>query len=427
MPMADTHEHLAKEAEYIENGPDALADVFGMYILGELVSAGAPRKAVERLKDGRDPDVEGRWNGIKEAWERCRYTGYGEAARLVARLVYGIDEITLPAILAAGDRNAQLRRPGERLRLLKEVANLEYVQVDDFLWACLPDPSGPEFFFYDLSWANFCNGQIDFPTLFDETQVEVRDLATLRQAMAALFANYGDCAIAVKAQHAYERTLAWRERADSEAEPVLQKLLRGDAISDAERLCIGDWGWARGVELATEHNLPFKLHTGYLAGNDSLTDVDRTRPGHLGPLLMRYGDARFVLMHIAYPYEGEVAAVAKHFPNVRVDMCWAWSIDPFSAANFVRRMIHTVPIHKLFAFGGDTFWPAGSVAYATQARQWLTRALRAEVDEGFLTEAEAIRLATRLMRENQAACFDLDGTRAAIRERSAAVPAGGLD
>ena len=117
-PLADTHEHLAKEAEYIENGPDALADVFGMYILGELVSAGAPRKAVECLKDGRDPDVEGRWNGIKEAWERCRYTGYGEAARLVARLVYGIDEITLPAILAAGERNAQLRRPGQRLRLL---------------------------------------------------------------------------------------------------------------------------------------------------------------------------------------------------------------------------------------------------------------------------------------------------------------------
>jgi hypothetical protein len=54
--------------------------------------------------------------------------------------------------------------------------------------------------------------------------------------------------------------------------------------------------------------------------------------------------------------------------------------------------------------------------YATQARESLTRALQAEVDEGELTEAEAIRLATRFMRENQYAVFDVEGTRAALRE-----------
>ena len=37
-------------------------------------------------------------------------------------------------------------------------------------------------------------------------------------------------------------------------------------------------------------------------------------------------------MHIAYPYSDELVALAKHYPNVYVDMCWAWSIDPYSAA-----------------------------------------------------------------------------------------------
>ena len=84
---------------------------------------------------------------------------------------------------------------------------------------------------------------------------------------------------------------------------------------------------------------------------------------------------------------------------------------------FVRRFLHAAPANKLFAFGGDTRWPTSACAYAMQARRWLTRALEAEVAEGDLTEREAIELATRLMRGNQLACFDLEGTRAAIRQR----------
>jgi hypothetical protein len=64
-----------------------------------------------------------------------------------------------------------------------------------------------------------------------------------------------------------------------------------------------------------------------------------------------------------------------------------------------------VPANKLFVFGGDTFWPTATVAYAAQARQGLTRALQAEVDEGLLSEAEAIALASRFMFENQMECF----------------------
>ena len=82
-------------------------------------------------------------------------------------------------------------------------------------------------------------------------------------------------------------------------------------------------------------------------------------------------------------------------------------------------MIHAVPANKLFAFGGDTCWPAAAVAYAAQARPWLTRALQAEVDERLLAEREAIALATRLMRTNQLECFDIAGRRALLCARLA--------
>jgi predicted TIM-barrel fold metal-dependent hydrolase len=220
----------------------------------------------------------------------------------------------------------------------------------------------------------------------------------------------------VKAQHAYNRTLKWEERPDADAERALQAALADpEGRGEGERLCLGDWCWARGVELAAEYNLPFKIHTGYYAGTGRMP-VDRIPAGNLCSLLTRYPGTRFVLMHIAYPYSQELIALVKHYPNVWADLCWAWSIDPYTSADFVRRFLHAAPANKLFGFGGDTRWPTSAYAYALQARKWLTKALAAEVEDGELTERQAIDLATRLLRGNQLACFDLEGTRAAIRQ-----------
>jgi predicted TIM-barrel fold metal-dependent hydrolase len=422
--LIDTHEHLRSEQEFVEAGPDLLQDLFDNYVKADLLVAGASEEAVRRLLDASDPDLSGRLQGVRDAWQRCCHTGYGEAVCRLARQVYDIAEIAelTPAQLqAAQARNRALRRPGERLRLLRDVANLDHVQIDNFLWACPPDLSGPDFFLYDLSWSSFCRGMVDAPALYAEIGIAVEAIDSLRRAIEALFARHGPLAIAVKSQHAYERTLLWQERSDADAERALLRQLGGETLSEGERLCLGDWCMARGVEQASAHNLPFKIHTGYYAGTGRMP-VERIRPGHLCALLMRYPRARFVLMHNAYPYSDELIAIAKHYPNVYIDMCWAWSIDPYSACDTLRRAIHAVPSNKIFAFGGDTGWPSASVAYAAQARAWLARSLQAEVNDGLLNEREATAYATRLMRQNQLDCFDVAGRRAALV--SAARPAG---
>jgi hypothetical protein len=424
IPIIDTHEHLAKERDWLDFGPqDVLQDLFSNYVPADLISAGASPEAVQRLTDPKDPDLEARFEAVRDAWEAIQFTGYGEAVRLLAHEVYNIQELTPESLRGAQPRLRVLRNPGERLRLLRDVARLDHTQTDDFCWPCLPDASGPDFFLYDLSWASFCNGDVPWRELTEETGITVGSLASLRQAMEALFAKYGPCAIAVKAQHAYNRTLRWEERTDADAERALQAALHDpDGRDEASRLCLGDWCWARGTELAIEYGLPFKIHTGYYAGNSRMP-VDRIRSGNLCPLLARYPQARFVLMHIAYPYSDELIALTKHYPNVWADLCWAWSINPRASMEFVRRFVHAAPANKLFGFGGDTRWPTSAYAYSLQARRWLTRALQAEVDEGDFTERQAMTLATRLLCGNQLACFDIRGTRAAIRKAIAETPA----
>ena len=412
--LCDTHEHLRREPDWIDDGPDVLQDLFGNYVPADLITAGASQEALRRLTDASDPDLAGRFEGVRAAWEATQYTGYGEAVRRIVTDVYGFDELTPDVLAPAQEKLTELRTPGGRYNLLREVANLDHIQTDDSSWPCDPDESGPDFFLYDLSWAGFCSGQIDQEAIAEDTGITVVDLDSLQKAMEAIFEKHAPCAIAVKAQHAYNRTLNWQARARGDVERALYATLSSNNnVSESMRLCLGDWCWARGVELTIEHNLPFKIHTGYYAGNNRMP-VDRIKAGNLCALLARYLDARFVLMHIAYPYSDELIALTKHYKNVWADLCWAWSINPYASSDFVRRFIHGAPINKLFVFGGDTRWPTSAAAYAFQTRFWLDKTLEAEVEEGYLTESQAMHIASRVMYDNQYECFDLEGTRNAI-------------
>lgn len=416
-PLCDTHEHLKKEHEWTDNGPDILQDLFTNYVPADLVSAGASPQAMKNLMDASNPDLSERFKGIQKAWEAVQFTGYGEAVRLIASQIYNIEDITPEALESAKDKLTELRQPGGRYKLLHDVANIDHIQTDDFCWPCLPDESGPDFFLYDLSWQSFCNGTINVEAIANETGTTVTDIDSLQNAMEAIFEKHAPCAIAVKAQHAYSRTLNWQERTKGEATRALYAVLgSNNKTSEATRLCLGDWCWARGVELAIKHNLPFKIHTGYYAGNNRMP-VSRIKSGNLCGLLAKYLDARFVLMHIAYPYSDEIIALAKHYQNVYIDLCWAWSINPYASSDFVRRYIHAAPLNKLFVFGGDTGWPTSATAYAIQTRHWFTHTLQSEINDGHLTEAQTIQIATRLMHDNQYDCFDLNGTRQAIQDK----------
>ena len=414
-PLCSTHEHTDFETSFASRSADVLSNVFDNYVLSDLVTAGASRKAVESLVDHSNPDLKSRFSSVKDAWSVTRNTGYGRAAALIAHQLYGIDEITIEAIEAAQASVSQESQSGERLRILQDIANLDHVQIDHMDRHVPAEAFGQDFFLYDINVCRFCDGTPEVESLFEETGIEIGDLDDLVEALSKIFDHNADIAVAAKSQHAYHRTLRWQKRERSDAEAAFQSWTKlGLAASSGIRQCLGDWLWARAVELTVRHNLPFKIHTGYYDGCGSM-NVDFIRPANLCELLQAYPNARFVLMHIGYPYDNELIAMAKHYPNVVVDMCWAWSINPRVSCEFVRRFLNAVPANKLFAFGGDSVNPSGSVGYALQSRDWLARALQNEVDEELLTERNAIEIAERLMMQNQYDYFDVLKKKAASK------------
>lgn len=402
LPIVDTHEHLTTPTAYVVYARDALTALFGLngYIGHDLVSAGCSQDALAVALDNTNPDITARWNLIAPYWAHCQHTGYAEGVRLAAQAVYGISTLSAQALVAAQSIHNGLRSVTGHRHQLEEMARLTSIQIDAFTWERPPEAGASDFYQYDINVCSMVTGAIDLNTLASATGIAIRTLADYATAIATVIARNAPYAVAIKTQHAYERTLAWSPRADDEAAAVLRKKLRGDNLTEADGLCIGDWALDQVARHAAAHRLPIKIHTGHHAGNGQMP-IDWIRPGLLCGLLKSHADAQFVLMHMGYPHQHELLSIAKHYANVVVDLCWAWSMNPRATMEFVRNWIHSVPINKLFGFGGDAFLPAQSVGFALQTRRWLTRTLQAEVDEGAMSEADAMLIARRLLSDNQ--------------------------
>jgi predicted TIM-barrel fold metal-dependent hydrolase len=95
----------------------------------------------------------------------------------------------------------------------------------------------------------------------------------------------------------------------------------------------------------------------------------------------------------------------KHYPNVYVDMCWAWILDPVESIQFLRSFLMSVPKNKLFAFGGDYFIVEPIAGHAHLARLGIARALTTLVDDGLIRLAETPEIIDDLMRGNALSLF----------------------
>ncbi len=127
--------------------------------------------------------------------------------------------------------------------------------------------------------------------------------------------------------------------------------------------------------------------------------------GYLCPLLRDFPDARFILMHIGYPCQDAFIALAKHYLNVTIDMCWAWIINSAACVRFVKEFLMAAPANKLLTFGGDYVPVEPIVGHSHLARLGLTRAITELVEDDWISLEESSSLIERLMHGNARELF----------------------
>lgn len=407
----DTHEHLVEEEMRTQWRPHPLlpcddwALLFSHYLDSDLRVAGMAEDEFRRLV-APDGTPEAKWRILEPYWPAVKHTGYGQAVRIAIRSLYGVDELSGATVGILAERYRATVKPGFYETVLRRHAGIEVSQVNS-LEAPFAETRQPDLLQQDLSLVHFSPSVADDLTkLGDPFGLSLRDLADYHRVIDAWFAKYGPYAVAVKSQAAYWRGLDYDEVAAEEAEPILRKRLNGEPVTEPERKALDDHVFWYAVGKAAALGLPVKLHTGYYAGHNSMP-LGRlaANPSQACELCRRSPDTRFVFMHMGYPFQDQMIALAKQWSNAYVDMCWAWVMNPSACERFVRDFLLAAPANKLLLFGGDYIPVEPVVGHAALARRGLARALTRLAADGWMTETEAVEAVEPLMRGNAAKLF----------------------
>jgi predicted TIM-barrel fold metal-dependent hydrolase len=418
-PLVDTHEHLVDESRRVDTskfsenfwlrpiftGKD-FSVLFSHYADADLKVAGMSSEALGKFSSP-DTDLHEKWKLVSPYYDRTRNTGYLRNVRESIRILYGEEDINENNIESISNKLKSDIKPGYYRRMLNDVSNIEFCHVNCLDESVFMETEDPQLLCQDINFGNLC----DWGVVAAELGREISTLQQWRDGIEAVFERYGPRSIAVKNAKAYSRKLNFKKVSADAVAPLVERKALGKDITWEESLTIEDHLFHFCIEQATAYNLPVKLHTGYYAG-DSYMPLHRLREnaGDVCELLMAYPDTVFDIFHITYPYQHEAIAMAKHFPNAYIDMCWAWIIDPVGSVQFLKQFLTTAPASKVFTFGGD-YVPVELVpGHASMTRQGLSQVLTELLQEGWLDESDVESLAVRIMNGNAHEIFDRERT-----------------
>jgi len=141
---------------------------------------------------------------------------------------------------------------------------------------------------------------------------------------------------------------------------------------------------------ATGDPLPVQVHCGF---GDADLDLPRADPGHLKPLLERFGETPFVLLH-CYPFVREAGWLASVYGNVWFDL--SLTIPHVSRpGEALREALELAPFSKLLYASDAARTPE---LYYLAAKWW--REALAEVLAESLPPGEAEEAGRAILREN---------------------------
>lgn len=165
------------------------------------------------------------------------------------------------------------------------------------------------------------------------TGIDPHDPPSWRAFIESLFsiAARSGC-LGTKQAQAYKRSLDYRPVDDHAV------VWRGDLNAEQVRL-FQDWVMHECFRQTHLRAWPHHCHV----GTHNLPESD---PLPLAAIARQYPDMKIVMLH-CWPYLDEAGLLAKHHPNVYIDMCWQVILNP----EFLRRALESwlgyLPLHKL--------------------------------------------------------------------------------
>ncbi len=420
-PLFSHHDHHNSPLFFEERRAElGFRDLLG-YAEADLVTAAGPQRA------GCAEDATGSDRWVATHWPPIRTTGYGRAVNLACRELFGVDyepenfsRITdaLASVIEGKTAAAVYDY------FVRKKANNRWVLQDGHFRpgneAAVESEAYPDY--YRFAWR-----MDDLLSIYDSGPIAVLEQATNQEILSlddlvrAMNSNIdtfkaGGKLASLKVGIAYQRDLVVGDPTRHEAELVFNRIRSRKFFYDGvqqntaaagarEARPLADYLFHSLLKRANDDDLPVQIHTGYLAGNWG--SLGGTKALHLIPLFEKYRRVRFDIFHASWPWTSELGAVAKNYPNVYPDLCWAWTMNPSESERALSEWLDGVPYNKIFGYGADTGWPWCNVGYSIQARRGIARVLEEKIAAGHFSRATAREVAAAIMLKNGEAFYGL--------------------
>ncbi|MBC7189366.1 amidohydrolase family protein [Candidatus Aerophobetes bacterium] len=430
IPIVDIHEHFIPEKERLSTPLDIFY-LFPHYASSDLVSSGMPHLLLDKVRSS-NLSLEEKWEMFKPYWMRIKNTAYSKALLIIAKDIFGVEDINDETYRVLSQRIASIREKDWYRKVLREMANIE---------CCIHCYLGPGRIYAPAPKIEESLEKIDrrlesmkFPPLDEDLLKPVgvfdgivgvwnlrqirmleqefdKNIYTLDDLLEILDLSFEKSIkrgiVAVKTLLAYNRVLYYEKVSKFEAEKVFNRIFdhMGEGLSWKEAKPLQDFLMHQVIQRAIEAKLPLQVHTGLQEGTGNI--ITNSHPSHLVNLFIQYPAAKFDILHASYPYTAELTAIAKNFPNVYVDLCWVYIISPYAARRILSEWIETLPSNKIFGFGGDYLMVEGAYAHAKIARDSVAKVLAEKIEEGYFSFPEAIEFARKIFKDNPVEFFNL--------------------
>jgi hypothetical protein len=417
IPVIDCHEHVVARRQttdilnfigtwyFTEEGPH--------YFGHDLISAVGEADAAPAFDTSRP--IEERWPAFERAYRAARFTGYGRALRYGLEHVFGSSDVSLEALRDWATRIPDYSDPdtfekpihdaGVAARVsdnwppIREIVSGTYEALPgQYLAIALPQ-------FHQL----LREEQIDAKGAAVGTRIT--SLGEYLEVCRRIFERWREMgAVCFKDQSAYERSLAYSVPTRAEAEQLFNTMLANPRASLAwhtDGHVLSDFLMHEFMRMARDLELPVQLHTGHMAG--SYNEVAKANASHLRTLIELHKDVHFDLFHANWPYSGDALFLAKNYPNVAIDFCWAHQVDPIYSARMLEQSVATVPFTKIHGVGSDVDGrqPHMIWAHVKLARDVIATALSELIAKDFIDREGALEIAKGWLYENARSFFKL--------------------
>lgn len=417
VPLVDCHDHsISGGTKYV----DPIQVVVNGYFANDLISASS-EKDFNVLLDFQIP-LEQRWPILERCWKRTCHTGYAQVTRRVLKKFYGEESLTLDALKRMQSKLLDFddRAAFDGILAQARIA----VRLEDILISDLPGHIARTRAVLDGSYKLSPRGRlvISLPDYHNIKNYDaVQSLASIVNRTVTSLAEYLEVcreifegcrtfgAVALKDQSAYRRSLDYGNPTQAQAEEVFNWFMadprRSASYPDGIKP-LDDFLFNAFMRMARSLDLPVQIHTGHMAGVRN--DIVKTNAIGLRSVIELHRDVRFDLFHANWPYSGELLFMAKNYPNVTIDFCWANIIDPIYCQRMFQQALSSVPHGKIHGYGSDYPGCADRAwAHATIARDNIAIALSEMVEMEYLSLDEAKQVAYDWLFGNAAEFFRL--------------------